>query len=292
MSSTNSPGLFADVNNPGNHLVKILWSGFYFALAFILINYFHHFITAFCAMLLEHSAIFSYDGVEPIRGAASPWTIKRVAFIYLMAPLLCLLISGGLLLLLYTSYSNSHLSLFLFWLGLNAFALFYSYFFTGILGSGKYTSIFYTGFSLWLSWFYLGSKTISVIMILLLIPFSFAALLFAPLAMKYNYSSQLIKTIKGRRIIFINTVLLPFISGAAIVLLITYPLDKAYTIVRLASFLIILLGVYLGMLRVVKSSSGMLQTGGIRYQSPLFLTAALIALTAIVKYGLANIITF
>lgn len=258
MSITSSHGLFADVSNPGKHLVKILWSGFYFALAFILINYFHHFITASCAALLEHDPVFSYNGVKPIAAAASPWTIKRVAFIYLTAPLVCLLISAGITLLLFNSYSNSHLSLFLFWLGLNAFALFYSYFFSGILGSGKYTSIFYTGFALWLSWFYLGSKSITVIMILFIIIFSFASLLFAPLAMKFNYSSQLLKTIKGRRIIFINTVLLPFMTGAAIVLFITYPLDKAYTIVRLASISVILLGVYLGMLRVIKSSSGML----------------------------------
>lgn len=292
MSRTNSPGLFADVSNPGNHLVKILWSGFYFALAFILINYFHHFITAFCAMLLEHSAIFSYDGVEPIQAAASPWTIKRVAFIYLMAPLLCLLISGGLSLLLYTSYSNSHLSLFIFWLALNAFALFYSYFFTGILGSGKYTSIFYTGFSLFLSWYYLSSSTITVLMVLLIILFSFAALVFVPLAMKYNYSVPLLKTINGRKMIFINTVLFPFTVGTVLILFITYPLDKAYTIVRIASIAVILFMLFLGMLRINKKSSAIIQQGGIRYVSPLILVAGILILTVLVKYGLANIITF
>jgi hypothetical protein len=291
MSSTSSPGLFADVSNPGNHLVKILWSGFYFALAFILINYFHHFITAFCAALLEHDPVFSYNGVKPIAAAASPWTVKRVAFIYLTAPLICLLISAGLTFLLYSSYSNSHLSLFLFWLGLNAFALFYSYFFTGILGAGKYSSIFYTGFALYLSWFYFSSSTIIVLMVLLIILFSFAALVFVPLAMKYNYSVPLLKTIKGRKIIFVNTVLFPFAVGVALILFISYPLDKAYTIVRIASIAVILFMLFLGMLRINKKSSAIIQKGGIRYMSPLLLVTGILILTVIVKYGLISFIS-
>ncbi|MGE0635876.1 MAG: hypothetical protein AB7G44_01175 [Bacteroidia bacterium] len=291
MSRTNSPGLFADVSNPGNHLVKILWSGFYFALAFILINYFHHFITAFCAALLEHDPVFSYNGVKPIAAAASPWTLKRVAFIYLTAPLICLLISAGLTLLLYTSYSNSHLSLFLFWLALNAFGLFYSYFFTGILGSGKYTSIFYTGFSLFLSWLYLSSATITVLMVLFIILFSFAALAFVPIAMRYNYSVPLIKTRTGRKMIFINTVLFPFAAGTILMLLITYPLDKAYTIVRIAGISVILLMMFLGMLRINKKSSAIIQKGGIRYASPLLLVAGILMLTVTVKYVLSTFIS-
>jgi hypothetical protein len=285
------PGIFADVNNIGSHLVKILWSGFYFALAFILINYFDHFITAFFAALLEHKPSFSYDGVKPIAAAASPWTLKRVAFIYLSAPLICFFISAGLIILLYKSYSNSHLSLFLFWLGFNAFALFYSYFFTGILGAGKYTSIFYTGFSLFLSWFYFSSGTIMFLMVLFIFLFSIASLAFAPIAMKYSYSSRLLKTRQGRIMIFINTVLFPFAAGIAIVELTTYPLNLAYTLVRFCSISILLIVLSLGMMRIKKSSSAIIQNGGIRYVSPLYLLGAITLLALTVRYGLTNLIS-
>lgn len=288
----NSPvKLFADIDSPGPHLVKILWSGFYFALAFILINYFDHFVTSLCASLLDHKPVFSYNGVKPIAAAASPWTLKRVAFIYLTAPLICLLISVGLIILLYKSYSNSHLSLFLFWLSLNAFALFYSYFFTGILGAGKYTSIFYTGFSLFLSWCYLGSGTIMFLMVVFSLLFSFAAIAYAPVAMKYNYSSRLIKSRKGRIIIYVHLVLFPFLAGITIVELITYPLDLAYTFIRLCSISILLIVVFLAMLRMKKNSSAINQKGGIRYISPLYLSVAIALLALTVRYGLTNLIS-
>ncbi len=292
MSSANSSGLFADIENPGKHLVKILWSGFYFALAFILINYFHHFITAFCAALLEHDPVFSYNGVEPIAASASPWTHKRVAFIYLTAPLICLFISAALLLLLYKSYSNSHLSLFLFWLSLNAFALFYSYFFTGIFGAGKYTSIFFTGFSLFLSWFYFSSGTIILLLVLSGLFFSVASIAFAPVAMKFNYSIRLLKTKEGRIALFVNTVLFPFISGIAIVELATFPLDLAYTFILLCSISILLIVLFLAMMRIKKSSAAISQNGGIRYVTPLFLLTAITILALTVRYGLTNLISF
>ena len=279
-------------NGEGNSLdfSKIMWSGFYFALAFILINYFDHFVTSICAALLDHNPVFSYNGVEPIASAPSPWTIKRVAFIYLTAPLLCLLICVGLIVLLYRSYSNSHLSLFLFWLSFNAFALFYSYFFTGIIGAGKHTSIFYTGFSLYLSWFYLSSGTIIVLLVLFSLLFSFAAIAFAPIAIKYTYSSKLIKTREGRILIFINTVLFPFIAGILMVALITYPLDLAYTLVRFFSSSILLLMLFLAMLRIKKSASAIIQTGGIKYVSPLYLLLAITLLALTVRYVLTILI--
>ena len=287
----NSPvKLFADIDSPGPHLVKILWSGFYFALAFILINYFDHFVTSLCASLLDHKPIFSYDGVKPIAAAASPWTLKRVTFIYLTAPLICLLISGGLIVLLFKSYSNSHLSLFLFWLSLNAFALFYSYFFTGILGAGKYTSIFFTGFSLFLSWFYFSSGTIILLLVLFSLFFSVASIAFAPVAMKYNYSNRLLKTKEGRTSLFVNTVLFPFLAGITIVELTTYPLDLAYTFVRFCSISILLIVLFLAMLRIKKSSSAITQNGGIRYISPLYLLVAIALLAFTVRYGLTNLI--
>lgn len=279
-------------NSDGNSLdfSKILWSGFYFALAFILINYFNHFITSICAALLDHNPVFSYNGVEPIASAASPWTIKRVAFIYLTAPLLCLVISVGLIVLLYMSYSNSHLSLFLFWLSLNAFALFYSYFFTGIIGAGKHSSIFYTGFSLYLSWFYLSSGTIIIVLLLFSLLFSIAALAFAPIAMKYTYSNKLLKTREGRTQIFVNTVLFPFIAGVVMVGLITYPLDLAYTVVRFCSISILLLVLFLGMLRIKKSAAALIQNGGIKYVSPLYILVAITLLALTVRYGLTILI--
>lgn len=290
MQTNNPVNLFAEIDSPAKHLVKILWSGFYFALAFILINYFHHFITSLCAALLDHHPVFSYNGVKPIAASASPWTLKRVAFIYLTAPLISLFISAALLLLLYKSYSNSHLSLFLFWLSLNAFALFYSYFFTGIFGAGKYNSIFFTGFSLFLSWFYFSSGTIILLLVLLGLFFSVASIAFAPVAMKYNYSSRLLKTKEGRTALFVNTVLFPVIAGITIVELTTYPLDLAYTLVRFCSISILLIVLFLAMLRIKKSSSAITQNGGIRYVSPLFLLAAIALLALTVRYGLTNLI--
>ena len=291
MQPNNPVKLFAEIDSPAKHLVKILWSGFYFALAFILINYFDHFITSLCAALLDHDPVFSYNGVKPIAASASPWTLKRVAFIYLTAPLICLFISSALLLLLYKSYSNSHLSLFLFWLSLNAFALFYSYFFTGIFGAGKFTSIFFTGFSLFLSWFYFSSGTIILLLVLLGLFFSVASIAFAPVAMKYNYSSRLLKTKEGRTVLFVNTVLFPVIAGITIIELATYPLDLAYTFVRFCSISILLIVLFLAMLRIKKSSSAITQNGGIRYISPLYLLVAIALLAFTVRYGLTNLIS-
>lgn len=226
-------------------LQYILWSAFYFALTYILISYSGYLVQSINASVLDYDVKFSYDGVA-ISGGTSPWTLKRISFVFLASPFLGMLFSMiGFAFCNKLSRNKSHLRIFFFWLSINGFAFFYSYFFTGILAFGNYYTKYFTGFVAFLAWLYLSKGVITFILLTLTALFAIYPVIFGWLTLSVSYSSLLQDRKGGRKIIFRNVIILPYLLGLILIIAATYPLDNVYHLVRWLVYPIIFAVIYL-----------------------------------------------
>jgi hypothetical protein len=279
-------GLFADVENINQHIIKILWSGFYFALSYILISYSGYAIQSLNAAFLDYNVIFSYDSFQ-ISGGIAPWSVKRIAFVFLAGPIFGLLVSWfAFFICNKIEFKYSHLRLFFFWLSINGFAMFYSYFFTGLLAFGNYYTKYFTGFAAFLAWLYLEKGTITLILLVVTILFTAYPLLYGWLTLSNSYSIELLEEKKGRKNVFINVIVLPFITGIILIVGATYPLDFEYQVVRWMVYPIIFFIIYLWLVSI-KHSSAIIKKGGIEYRSPFLLLTISSAFLLFGKYILS-----
>lgn len=283
--------VFTDVEDLPRHLVNILYSAFYFALSFILLTYLSYAIVAINAKILGYSPYLTFNGVDNL-AQTTGWSIKRIAFVYLSAPLSGLVIS---ILSYYwyvgTDHKKSHLQQFFFWLSLNGFVLFYSYIITGLLSVGNYSSRYFTGFVAFFSWLEWSDAAIYGVQLAMLVLFVFYANRYAWPILKSSYSRQLLSRSNGRTLIFTNLVVLPFAFGSVMVFAATFPMDFMYQIVRLFSYAM----VFLIMLWSVSNRTkqvGRIQKGGMRYFSPLWLLALLGGLILISRFLLTYEVKF
>jgi len=269
-SDPESPDLYEraeNINQPG---IKILWSGFYFALSYLLVSYSGYLVQALNASVIGYDVIFSYEGVS-ISGGTSPWTAKRIAFVFLAPPLHGMLISWIGFALCHTfTFKYSHLRIFFFWLSINGFALFYSYFFTGILAFGNFYTKYFTGFAAFFAWLYLGKGTITFLLLTFTALFTIYPLLFGWLTLSFSHSSELMERKQGRKIIFLNVLVFPFITGIILVFITTYPLDKAFQVVRWLVYPIVFSIIYSWFLSI-KHATAIVKKGGIENRSPWLL---------------------
>lgn len=280
------PDIFADVENKAEHLTKIMWSAFYFALSYILLSYLSYAVQALNASLLDYPVLFSFDGIKISEGI-SPWTLKRIAFVFLAPPLFGLFTSiAAAIAYNNTSFNYSHLKLFFYWLCINGFALFYSYFFTGILSFGTYNSKYFTGFAAFFAWLHLDGGTVAALLIGLATLTAFYALTFGRKTLSQSYSGNLLEHEHGRTVIFINVVVLPFTIGTAFLLAATYPLDFNYQIVRLFCYPIIFAMTFLW-LQMNRHAPCVIKKGGIEHRAFYLLLLLCLALFGFVKFILS-----
>jgi hypothetical protein len=277
------PGIFADVENIAEHVTKIMWSAFYFALSYILLSYLSYAVQALNASLLDYPVSFSFDGIKILEGS-SPWTLKRIAFIFLAPPLFGLFTSiAATIAYTNTTFTYSHLKLIFYWLCINGFALFYSYFFTGIITFGDYNSKYFTGFAAYFAWLHLEKSTVTGLLFVFAILFSFYALTFGRKTLSQSYSTELLEKEHGRSVIFINVLVLPFIIGTALILAATYPMDFNYQIIRLFCYPIIFAMVFIW-LQVNRHAACIIKKGGIEYYHLVWLLASTAVLILISRF--------
>lgn len=275
------PGIFADVENKKEHLVKILWSAIYFAFSYILLSYLSYAVQAANAALLDYDVVFSYNGIK-ISGGSSPWTLKRIAFVFLAPPLFGLFTSiAAAVAYNNTTFTYSHLKLFFYWLCINGFALFYSYFFTGIITFGDYNSKYFTGFAAFFSWLHLEKSSVTVLLLVFAVLFGLYSLTFGRKTLSQSYSTELLEREHGRSIIFINVLVLPFIIGTALILAATYPMDFNYQIIRLFCYPIIFAMIFIW-LQANRHTACIIKKRGIKHYPSVWLlvsTAVLILIS-------------
>jgi len=279
--------IFTDVENPRQHLINIFYSAFYFALTFILLNYFGYLVLALNAKILDYQPVFSYNGIENLTNTYG-WSTKRIAFVYLSSPIVGFLISFfAYYWYIGTDHHKPHLQQFFFWLSINGFVMFYSYLITGLFAVGNYSSKFFTGFVSFFSWLNWDDSMIFFALLVSAIGLLFYSLRFGRPVLKSSYSKNLLKKRNGRKLVFVNVVLLPFGIGCIFLLASIFPMDLIYTLVRLACYPLVFLIIYWRITNRRKKVGRILK-GGLSYRSPVVLLLLLAILIAISRTLLAH----
>lgn len=269
-----------------------MWSGFYVALAFILLHYFDNFITSFCARLLGYKASFNYHAITAVVATESPWTLKRVAFIYLTSPLLLAATGFGLLIFLRTTYSISHFSLIIFWFSFVAYVLFYSYFFFGLVGAGNYHSPFYIGFATFFAWLGFGKISTAAALIAGSVFWALPVFFYVRPALRFIPDSAWLKNKNGKLKYFVNVILFPMLFGIVLLTAITYPMALHFHFFGFLAASVLALVFFLFLIRERKSRTLLTTPGGIGNVPMLVLVIPAAALYLFTKYLLSITIAF
>ena len=260
--------LLADVDNPSEHLVKILYSSFYFAFTSILLTYLGYLALALNAAYLGYEPSLSFDGVEGLTDTRG-WSVKRIAFVYLAPPLIGLLASiFGHYKYSVTDHKKSHWQNFYFWLSVNGFVLFYSYLASGLIAVGNFNSKYFVGFVSFFSWLKWDNKLITAVLLLLCLAFAFYARRYGWPVTKSFYSRKLLKKRVGRNIMFVNIVVLPWLIGTLLVSAATFPMDLLFFAIRTCCYVVVFLMI-LWRINNKRKKVGKIIRGGMTYRSPL-----------------------
>lgn len=257
------PKFFTGVENRNEHIIKLLASGGYFAITFILVSYMGHFWSANNAWTLGYHPTFNYDSMESLTGSTG-WTRSRIAWVYLAPPVWGMLVAiFAIVGFRSVDSKKTHLRTLLFWLSLNGFLLYFSYIVTGIFSGQDYGSILFTGFVGFYSWLHLDKGPIYLLLILqffISMPFG---LVYSKPVLQQNYSRMLAAKRNGKPVIFLNVVLVPFLVGSLLIALTTFPMALGYQTIRMFSFLPIFIVILLG-LSLFKSKHITIVKGGLR----------------------------
>jgi hypothetical protein len=276
---------FHSVENRSEHSVKLLTAGFYFAFTFIFLNYLGHAWSTANAWNFGYTPLFSYEGIDSLLGTTG-WSAKKIGIIYLMPPLLGIIVLIlGLFGINRSRTGQQHLKTFLFWLSVNGLLLYASYISTGFVSGLDTNSKYFTGFVGYYAWLYWKNQTIFGVLALqwfLCIPI---ILYLSRLALKLNYSNSIFSLTNGKRIVWMNVVAAPFLIGSIIVAIATFPMDLGYQLIRLLSFIpimvIMLLAMQLQSAKEIQIYKGGMRAVPIAYVSVAILILILISRTVL-----------
>ena len=274
--------VFSNVDNRKEHVIKILYSGFYFVLSFILISYLGDAISAMSAWSVGFHPTFSYDGLQDMT-STSGWTVGKVRKVCLSPPLLGMFISiVALIWFQITAPERTHRRTLLFWISVNGFLLYYSYLFTGLLCTDYHRSQFYDGFVAYYSWLHWDKDGIPIILTAQAALSLIYVLLFLGPIKKLNYSNSLFLQKHGKMVVLLNVLFLPFIAGVLMVLLSTFPMNMEYQLIRISSFIPVLTVCVLG-INYGSPSQHFIIRGGMKPRPKMLLIFLSIVLLVIVR---------
>lgn len=256
---------FSNVESKYSHLTNLLYSGVYCGIAFVFLHYFGYVISCINAHYLGFEPTVNYEGLSSLRHTTG-WGPKSIAFVYL-APA-----AFGFLVFLASAFlcfklppPKTHFRNIMFWIAFNAYLLFYSYFFIGIVGVEYRLSDFYASYASVFDWLYWSPETSKVVLGFFALISLVGGFVFSPLILSFNHSQSLVGVRGGDRVVFTNVVLIPLTIGIALLLLATFPMDIKFHAVQILSVIPLLVVSWLGM-KLVTEGSIMIVKGGLDKQ--------------------------
>ena len=209
-----------------NKLFRMLNSAVCFSLAYIVLTYVDWFVMGLVGKLLFKFDVFvHYYGLRFIL-AGQYWSKLKVTLVYGSGPMF-FLIAGLVCLYIYDKLKEypTQLNLFLYWCFVIGTSLFASQAAIAALGAGEYNSPYYQGFSVVLAWW----KAPNIVSYILVVPFALLLIYFAvnytrPF-LHFSFSYARVNKLSRRRRYFLETAMVPFVIGALITTIVTFPLN-------------------------------------------------------------------
>lgn len=241
------PSLFTGTENREEHILKIGYSAFYFAVTFVFLHYTGHAWSAANAWDVGYHPLFNYDRMDSLAAAVN-WTANKVGWVYLAPPVWGLVISvASIIAFRFTEGTQTHFKTLFYWMAINGYLLYFSYLITGILSGQDYSSTMFTGFASYYGWLeWSSAKIYGILTIQMIISLPYA-IFFSKGVLQLNFSRLLAAKPNGKPIIFMYVVVLPYIFGSILIVLTTFPLDAGYQVVRILCYIPVLIVAFLGM---------------------------------------------
>lgn len=205
-------------------LFRILNSAFCFASVYLVMHYVHWVIVALSGTAFDLNAFLYYHGVKFLMNG-HPWDKEMVVIIYVSAPII-LFVVGLLCMALYTRLKTKKflLNVYLLWAYVVGVGFFLAQPPISSVGLNVQPSAFYIDWAAVFAWLNIPAIAVYLLNIpAIFLMFYFGANTAMPF-MRLAYSSTKINKVERRQKFFAETVILPFIVGALIVLMVGFPL--------------------------------------------------------------------
>lgn len=273
--------IFPAVDDLGTHLIKLVNSGLYFAITFIILHYIGHAWSTANAWHYGYSPLFSYNGMDSLLGTTG-WTARRTGIIHLMPPFVGFLgLVIGLISFHSISIRKTQARTFSFWLAFNGLLVYISYLVTGVLSGLSFSSEYFTGFVGFYAWLYWKDATIYGMLVLQFILCLPVIFMLSRMCLKLGYSKVSMKNAEGKIAAWINGIILPVVLGIIIIMAATFPMDFSFQAARIVTIVPIAGLLLFGLLLQSSNNINPLK-GGIK---PLPKTFIILGVAAIIFFS-------
>jgi hypothetical protein len=215
----------AGKENATSKLKRIINSAACFVAAYVVITHGHFLMTAVVAKIFKYHSIVYYYGIRWMTNGER-WTKASVTVVFLAGPLSALLF-GLLCLYMYDKIRSikSIINLFFIWAFVIGTSLFCSQNIIASLGMNEYNSPYYQNFAVLYAWWriplplaYLANIPFAMLLLYFGVNYSKLFLLFA-----YSYTK--VNKLSRKRKYFFETAIIPFLIGAVVTTIVTFPMN-------------------------------------------------------------------
>ena len=275
--------VLSNVESRSAHLIKWLYSGIYCAITFIVLHYLGYAISCANAHYLGFEPTFSFEGLSSLRHT-SGWGPRSIAFVYLAPAAFGFGVSAVAMFAAFQlSLLRTHVRNFMFWLSINGYLLFYSFFFFGLIGVEHRLTDFYGSYAAVFDWLYWSHRSSYIVLAVSSVFFLVVGLLFAPLILSFNHSQSITLHKRANSVIFTNIVLIPFFVGMVIVLAASFPMDAKLLGVRVISAIPLFLISFLSM-NLIPDGNVLIVRGGLTKMPWLKVSVLAIILIIVTRF--------
>jgi len=215
-------------------LFRTLNSALCFSLAYALFNFIFWWAMVFAAKRYRIDSFVYYYGVKMMINS-SLWDKDKVTFVYSAGPVACLVFSL-IFLILYRLMRKlpSLINVFFLWGFVIGSCMFVAQGIIILLGAYNYSTPYYQGLAVVLSWWRVPVTAARLGTIPLFLLFIYLTLNYGRPFLLFSFSYSRINKLTRKRKYFFEVALVPFVIGAFITMLFTYPMNIQVNTVYLA----------------------------------------------------------
>jgi len=216
-------------------LFRIVNSTACFSLAYILITWGGYFAMATMAKIFKFDSNVYYYGIRFLLNGHK-WDRMKVSFIFSTFPVFALIV-GLLMLYIYVKGRNlkSNVNVFLLWGFVIGTSMFTSQAFLASMGANEFNSPFYQHLGVVFAWWFLPVALVYAFNLPFTILFLYFAINSPRHFIRFAYSYAKVNKMERRRKYFVEVAIVPFILGAVITTMVTFPMNMFVHFVYLFS---------------------------------------------------------
>jgi hypothetical protein len=262
-------------------LSRVINSTACFSVAYILLTYLFWFGMGVAGLIARFDSFIYYYGIKIILNDQN-WSKLKVSFIFFAGPGLCLGL-GLLCLFLFNRLKkfNNAINIFLLWMFVIGTTMFTSETVVATLGTHHYASPYYKGFAVIFSWWHLPRPVVYLFALPLLFLFLFFCVKYAKPFVITAFSYSKVNTEGRRKRYFIETAIIPFILGAVVTSVVTYPMNLEIHAIYITMIALSMLIGWFSLTYIKVSKEELVRYEAMKTLNPFFLFLLLMAISLV-----------